>query len=58
MKVIVTKKGASLPTNDWKEGQEISVHENLATDFIKRGIVEGPEEKKEPAESHKHKKKQ
>lgn len=43
MKVIITKLGASLPSNDWEEGQEIECHENLAAHFIETGIAEDPE---------------
>ena len=38
-KIKVTKKGASMDSNNWKEGQEIECHPNLAEDFIKRGIA-------------------
>ncbi len=38
--VKATKAGAEFPSNDWKEGQEIQCHINLARDFKKRGLVE------------------
>ena len=40
-----------MPVNSWKEGQEISCHENIAAEFIKRGIAtdgEVPKTTKEP----------
>lgn len=46
-KVIITAKGASLKTNNWEEGQEINCHENLATDFIERGLATDPDAVKE-----------
>lgn len=39
MKLIVTEKGAKLPTNTWKEGQEIKCSETLAELFLKNGYV-------------------
>ena len=36
--VLVTKKGASLPSNHWAEGQKITCHENIANLFIERGV--------------------
>lgn len=39
MKLIVTKEGASLPQNTWKEGQEIKCSTPLAEMFIKNGFV-------------------
>jgi len=58
MKVIVTKQGSEMKTNNWKEGQEIECHENLAKDFIKRGIAIDPNEVvKEVEEPKKTKKK-
>lgn len=38
-KIIVTAKGAALDCNDWKEGQVISAHENIANGFIKSGFA-------------------
>ena len=38
-KVIVTEKGAALKCNSWKAGQIIEAHENIANDFLKRGIA-------------------
>jgi len=38
--VTVTKKGAELPTNKWKEGQKITCHPNLAQKFINSGFAE------------------
>ena len=48
-KLIVTKKGSEVKGNDWKEGQEITCHENIAKLFIKNGWakLEGAEEPKE-----------
>ncbi len=37
--VIVTKLGAGLKTNKWKEGQALSLHENTANLFLIRGYV-------------------
>lgn len=37
--LFVTEKGAAMPSNSWKEGEEISCHEVIAEDFIKRGIA-------------------
>ncbi len=34
-----------MKTNSWKEGQEISCHENIAEHFINKGIASDPEEK-------------
>lgn len=42
-KVIITLKGSLMNTNTWKEGQEITCHENLAIDFINRGIATDPD---------------
>lgn len=36
-KLIVTKKGSEVKGNDWKEGQEITCHENIAELFVKNG---------------------
>jgi len=36
--VLVTKKGASLPSNNWVEGQKITCHEVIANLFIERGV--------------------
>lgn len=38
-KVFVTKKGSEMKSNNWKEGQEINVHENIAEHYIKNGIA-------------------
>jgi hypothetical protein len=48
-KVIVTAKGSALKCNDWKEGQVIECHENLAVEFIKNGFaidIDGTEKTK------------
>lgn len=61
MKVFVTKQGSEMPSNRWVEGQEINCHENIAADFIKRGIAtEFPSEitsesKEEPLKTKKKK---
>ena len=39
MKLIVTKKGAELKHNNWKEGQLIKCSTPLAEMFIKNGFV-------------------
>lgn len=41
--VIVTKKGSEMKSNSWKEGQEISIHENIAEYYILKGIATDPE---------------
>jgi hypothetical protein len=47
VKLFVTKKGSELKTNNWKEGQEIECHENLANDFLKNGLVQEQKEVKQ-----------
>lgn len=37
--IIITKQGSEMKSNDWEEGGVVSVHPNLAADFIKRGIA-------------------
>lgn len=56
-KIIITEKGAAMKCNSWKEGQEIEIHENLATHFVLKGIAKWPgtEETKEKKESKKKK---
>ena len=50
-KVYVTKKGSEMPSNKWEEGDEISVHENIAELFITRGIATRTEITKSDSES-------
>jgi len=37
--VIITEKGALMKSNNWKAGEKISCHPNIAEDFIKKGIA-------------------
>lgn len=38
-KVFVTEEGAKIPSNNWKVGQEITVHPVMAEYFLKHGVV-------------------
>lgn len=50
----VTKEGAELKSNDWKEGQEVTVHPVQAEKFERLGWVKiiGPVDRKEPYENN------
>lgn len=37
--LVITKKGADLPENDWKEGEVVTLHPNLAKSFIEKGFA-------------------
>lgn len=39
VKATVTKEGAALNSNNWKEGDIIECHPNLAVHFAKKGFV-------------------
>lgn len=48
LKLFVTKKGASLKTNKWIEGQEIEVFEGTGRILIEKGFLTEKKQSKKP----------